>query len=152
MWIIIISILIDQITKYFACNIETPISVIPKLLSFEYVENRGAVFGIMQGSNFILAIISLIICIAIGIYIFKMKKENQKLHIAWYMILAGGLGNLIDRFVRGYVVDFIATPFIANFNIADSLVVVGVFLLLINEVIESIRNKKNKEEEKWVLI
>ena len=64
------------------------------------------------------------------------------------MILAGGLGNLIDRVFRGYVVDFIATPFIATFNIADSLVVIGVFLLLISEIIDSIRNKKVKEEEK----
>lgn len=148
MWIIIISILIDQLTKYFACNIETPISLIPNLLSFEYVENRGAVFGIMQGSNYILAIISLVICIAIGGYILKAKKESKKIHFAWYMILAGGLGNLIDRVVRGYVVDFIATPFIATFNIADSFVVIGVLLLLINEIIDSMRNKNVKEEEK----
>lgn len=144
MWILIISILIDQITKYFACGLSEPIKIIPNLLSFEYVENRGAVFGIMQGSNYILAMVSLVICIAIGIYIYKAKK----VHIAWYMILAGGLGNLIDRVVRGYVVDFIATPFIATFNIADSFVVIGVLLLLINEIIDSMRNKNVKEEEK----
>lgn len=148
MWIVIISILIDQVAKYFVCGLSEPIKIIPSLLSFEYVENRGAVFGIMQGSNYILAMVSLVICIAIGIYICKTKKENKKVHFAWYMILAGGLGNLIDRVVRGYVVDFIATPFIATFNIADSLVVIGVFLLLINEILDSMRNKKCKEDEK----
>ena len=146
MWILIISILIDQITKYFACGINESIKIIPDLISFEYVENHGAVFGIMQGSNYILAIVSLVICIAISIYIFKYKKENKTVHPAWYMILAGGLGNLIDRVIRGYVVDFISTPFIATFNIADSLVVIGVFLLLINELLEMVRNKKSKEE------
>lgn len=148
MLIIIISILIDQITKYFACGLSESIKIIPNLLSFAYVENHGAVFGIMQGSNYILAIISLAICIAIGVYIYKANKKKSKVHFAWYMILAGGLGNLIDRVIRGYVVDFIATPFIATFNIADSLVVIGVFLLLINEIIDNMRNKKVKEEEK----
>lgn len=141
MWVLIISILIDQISKYLVlCYAKETIPLIPKLLWFEYVENYGAVFGIMQGSNYILAVISAIICIAITIYILKTKKENKKVHIAWYMILAGGIGNLIDRVVRGYVVDFIATPFIATFNVADSFVVIGVLLLLLNEFLE-IKNK-----------
>ena len=133
MWLLIVSILIDQITKFCACGIKKQITIIPSLLSFEYVENRGAVFGIMQGSNTIMAGISMIICIAIICYIIKLKKENKKVPIAWYMLLSGGIGNLIDRLARGYVVDFIATPFIATFNIADSFVVIGVVILLIQE-------------------
>lgn len=145
MWFLIISVLIDQVTKFFACKIETPIIVIPNVLSFEYVENRGAVFGLMQGSTPILAVISLLICVAIVVYLQKQKKAKQKVPLAWYMILAGGFGNLIDRIFRGYVVDFIATPFIATFNIADSFVVLGVIWLLIIEIIDWYQSIKNKK-------
>ena len=147
MWILIISILIDQISKYLVCNIKETITVIPKLLSIEYIENYGAVFGVMQGSNNILALVSLSICIAIIVYILRLKKRKEKIPLTWYFILAGGIGNLIDRLVRGYVVDFIATPFIATFNIADSLVVIGVFWLLIKEVLDIIKNYKEEKNE-----
>ncbi|MBO5142532.1 MAG: signal peptidase II [Clostridia bacterium] len=94
-----------------------------------------------------MAVISLIICIAITIYIINQKKNSKKVNLAWYMILSGGIGNLIDRIVRGYVVDFIATPFIATFNIADSMVVIGVIVLIINEIIESVKEVKNKKQK-----
>lgn len=147
MWMVIISILIDQISKYLVCNIKETITVIPKLLAIEYIENYGAVFGIMQGSNSILALVSLSICIAIIVYILRLKKRKEKIPLAWYFILAGGIGNLIDRLVRGYVVDFIATPFIATFNIADSLVVIGVFLIAIREIWNMIKNSKEEKNE-----
>ena len=144
MWILIVSILIDQISKYLVCNITEPITIIPKLLSIEYIENYGAVFGIMQGSNNILALVSTCICIAIIVYILQLNKKKEKIPFTWYLILAGGIGNLIDRLVRGYVVDFIATPFIATFNIADSLVVIGVFLIVIKEIVDIIKNSKEE--------
>lgn len=148
MWLLIISILIDQLSKYFACNITEEITIIPNLLSLDFVKNYGAVFGIMQGSNYIMAVVSFIICVAITLYIINQKKNSKNVNIAWYMILSGGIGNLIDRIVRGYVVDFIATPFIATFNIADSMVVIGVVLLIFNEVRELVKENKKKENEK----
>lgn len=148
MWLLIISILIDQLSKYFACNITEEITIIPNLLSLDFVKNYGAVFGIMQGSNYIMAVVSFIICVAITLYIINQKKNGKNVNIAWYMILSGGIGNLIDRIVRGYVVDFVATPFIATFNIADSMVVIGVVLLIFNEVRELVKENKKKENEK----
>lgn len=136
MWILIISILIDQITKFFVSNLNKTIEIIPHILSFEYVKNYGAIFGIMQGSNNILICISCLVCIGLIYYLYMQRKENKKVSIAWYMILSGGIGNLIDRIFRGYVVDFIATPFIATFNVADSLVVIGVIWLLLLELKE----------------
>lgn len=145
MWLLIISILIDQLSKILVCHITDSIVLIPNLLSIEFVKNYGAIFGIMQGSNYIMAGISLIICVAIIIYIITQKKNNKKLHVAWYMILSGGIGNLIDRVIRGYVVDFIATPFIATFNIADSLVVLGAGILLIDELREILQVSKQND-------
>ena len=148
MFFLIIAVVLDQITKYLASNLKNTISVIPQLLSFEYVENRGAIFGIMQGSNEILAVISGIICIVLVSYIFFQKRATKKVPFMWYMILAGGIGNLIDRIFRGYVVDFIATPFIATFNLADAFVVLGVLEILICEIKESKNRKGN--EWKWI--
>ena len=133
MWILILGILLDQLAKLWICQMQQPVAILPGLLIFEYVENHGAVFGIMQGSNSILAVVSFIVCTVLVIFIMNQKKKQEKISIAWYMILAGGIGNLIDRIFRGYVVDFIATPFIATFNIADSLVVFGCICLLWQE-------------------
>ena len=147
MWILIISILIDQVSKYMVSGMSESLTIIPGILSFEYVQNHGAVFGIMQGSNYIMAIISAILCLIISANIIKSKRDSQNVHFAWYMILSGGIGNLIDRLFRGYVVDFIATPFIATFNIADSVVVIGVGLLILSEVVELIKEKRISSKE-----
>ena len=141
---LILGILLDQLTKLFICNIQDSIIILPQILELEYVENYGAVFGIMQGANNILAVVSLVICVVLSVYIYTKKKNNQKVEVAWYLILAGGIGNLIDRVFRGYVVDFIATPFIATFNIADSMVVIGVVYLLAKECFKWYQEKKNE--------
>ncbi len=142
MWLLIIGILIDQVTKFLMLCNKSELVIIPHLLSFHYVENRGAAFGIAQGSNFIMAGISLVICIGIILFYIQKARRGEKVFFAWQMVLAGGIGNLIDRLVRGYVIDFIKTPFIATFNVADAFVVVGVILLLIQEIRKTSRAKK----------
>lgn len=129
-------ILIDQITKFFATKLVNTKVIIKGLLNFTYVENRGAVFGFMQGSNYIMAIISAIVCIALIIYIKKLIKDGETPSIGFYMVIAGGIGNIIDRIFRGYVVDFIDTPFIATFNVADMLIVIGVFFIILSQLKE----------------
>lgn len=126
-----ILILLDQITKILVLKSKINIEVIPNLLSFNYTENRGMVFGLAQGSVYIIGVIALLLCIAIVIYIIREKSKGSKIYFPIYMILAGGIGNVIDRFCRGYVVDFIDTPFIATFNLADTFVVIGTIFLII---------------------
>lgn len=144
MWILILGILLDQLVKLWICQLQHSLTMIPNLLTLEYVENHGAVFGMMQGSNSILAIVSLVICIVLIAFIISQKKKQKKVSLAWYMVLAGGIGNLIDRLFRGYVVDFIATPFIATFNLADSFVVLGVIWLFVQEFQRWYQEKKEK--------
>jgi signal peptidase II len=132
-----------------ACNLKNTISVIPQLLSFEYVENRGAIFGIMQGSNEILAVISGIICIVLVSYIFFQKRATKKVPFMWYMILAGGIGNLIDRIFRGYVVDMLEVTFIDYpvFNVADCFVTVGAGVLMLALILDWRREAKGGPRE-----
>lgn len=140
--IVIIGIIVDQLTKILALNITTSIEIIPNFLSFSLVKNYGAAFGIAQGASGILAVISAIICIAVLIIIYYTEKKDEKAFIGLFLILSGGIGNLIDRAFRGYVVDFIDTPFIATFNIADSLIVIGCIWVILEEVFSSIFSKR----------
>ena len=142
-WIfVIIGILVDQITKFFALKITDSIEIIPGILNFTLVKNEGAAFGIAQGANYILLAISIIICLVFIGTILILTKKNERVSPCFYLMVSGAIGNIIDRMFRGFVVDFIDTPFIATFNIADSLIVIGVIWLLLEETIVSIFSKK----------
>ena len=108
--------------------------VIPKVLQFTYVENRGAAFGIFQGRRLLLVILVGVI-LAVMIYILLSGKiKNNFITLAASGIIAGGIGNLIDRMVYGYVIDFIdVTPLFSFpvFNFADCCVVVCSILILL---------------------
>ena len=136
----IILVIIDQLSKILISKGDVQITLIKNLLNITYVENRGMVFGVAQGSVYIMGGISFVVCIALIAYIVKLKKDRQKVENSIYMILAGGIGNMIDRLFRGYVIDFIDTPFIATFNLADSFVVIGVILLSITYIYREFKN------------
>ena len=126
----------DQITKYIAVTKLMPLETIPvikNVLSFTYVENFGAAFGIMQHKKIVLLVITFLIAAAFIIYTIKTKNKNKVYLISLCLILSGAVGNLIDRISRGYVVDMIQVLFIdfPVFNIADCCVVIGAVLLCI---------------------
>ena len=136
----LVFIFIDQITKALIVNFKPSFLVIPDLLSITYTKNTGAIFGIFQDSNLFMIVISSFICLCLILFLIRNWKMKSFIKNCLFMILAGGVGNLIDRIFRGFVVDFIDTPFIATFNLADSFIVVGVVLLLIKIIFE--RNKE----------
>lgn len=108
--------------------------LIPHLLQLTYVENRGAAFGILQGRIGVLSIVTLAVVIVLLILLIRGKFSKSKL-VTWCiaLIIAGGLGNLIDRLVRGFVVDYLdISPLFTFpvFNLADCCVVIGTLLLM----------------------
>lgn len=136
--ILILSLVMDQITKYLVItNLKgkESIIVIDKFLELTYVENRGAAFGILQGKSFILNGVSFVVAIYIGYLLFNNYKSFSFItNLALTLILSGAIGNLIDRFFRKFVVDFIFVRFwglydYPVFNIADMCVVIGAILL-----------------------
>lgn len=137
-YVIIAAILVaaDQITKFaikhFISDGHT-VNVINGVVNFIYVENRGAAFGIMQNTRWMLVAMTLFILIALIGYITFTKKRHPLLLSAASLIVAGGVGNLIDRVFFGYVTDFIHTVFMdfPCFNLADICVCVGGALLII---------------------
>lgn len=127
---------IDQILKVvvqanLALNDTVPF--IPGFISFTYVENTGAAFNSFDGQRwFLIGLTSLAILAMIGLLVFR-KIKNPVLIWHFAVIIAGGLGNLVDRIFRGSVIDYIELKFInfAIFNFADCMVVVGMISLLI---------------------
>lgn len=144
-----ILIIIDQVSKILVVSniYNESIKVIPNLLNFTYVENTGALFGIGKNKISIFIILNIIIIVLGIIYLIKNKDEfNFLSKISISMILSGGIGNLIDRIARGYVVDFIdVNPVIKwpMFNIADCYVVIGCILLFIGFILQE-RKEKNE--------
>ena len=126
------------------------IILIRNFIGLSYAENTGAAFSIFSDSTMFLSIVTLIIIVAGVIYLMLGKVEGKLMNVCAVLILAGGAGNLIDRFAQGYVVDYIKTLFIdfPVFNFADILVVVGVFVVCGHLIYDIIREEKQKKREK----
>lgn len=138
----------DQLSKYFIeqnLTLGQSVPVLDKILNFTYIKNEGAVFGIMQDMRWLLiSFTAIILVICIGILIKKAFKAKI-MYWAMTLVLAGGVGNLIDRIFRGYVVDFIDVQFMDFyiFNIADCCVVVGVIMIFIYFIYDTIRDYRD---------
>ena len=117
-------------------------------MDITYVENTGAAFGIGNDSTIMFIIVSVILITVITKFILSEKNQiSTYILVSLGLILAGGIGNLIDRIFRGFVVDYIDfSPLIKYpvFNFADICVVVGCMIVVIGEFNERIQNKKRR--------
>ena len=136
--IIILVIITDQITKYLALGLKKgSVSIVDKYLNLIYVENRGAAFGILQGKKFFLTFVTLIVILAMSFYLYKgYNKFSLITKIGLSLLIGGAIGNLLDRIIRNYVIDFISVTFpngydFPVFNVADICVVVGTLFIII---------------------
>ncbi|MGM9532271.1 signal peptidase II [Intestinibacter sp.] len=136
----------DQIIKAWALNdlqYKGSISVINDVFNLTYVENRGAAFGLFQNNQWAFIVVALVASI-IGLYFLHSNKISSKLgKLSVVLIIAGALGNLIDRIRLDYVVDYFDFVFIWNyvFNLADCFIVVGTFLLCVYVIISDNKQK-----------
>lgn len=120
-------------------------------LHFTYAENTGVAFGMFQNSNMLLLIATT--CILIGLIIFRKDfvTNHKSSQIGYWFVIAGALGNITDRILYRYVVDFVDLSFFpAVFNVADSAITVGAILMGWGLLLESRkeRMKKRKLEAK----
>ena len=142
----------DQVIKYFVVSDLKPIGemvLIPGVLRFTYVENDGAMMGMLGGKASIMTVVTVIILIALVAVLLSKKIKFGLVYCCFVAIIAGGIGNLIDRFRLGYVIDYIDVLFVKFyvFNFADCLVTVGAFLIIGYELYEIIREGKAKKEK-----
>lgn len=125
----------------------TQIDIIPDVLSLYYHENYGAAFGILQQKRFFLVAVTAVVLLTLVVAMLMHKVNGHLLLTSFALIVAGGLGNLIDRVIQGYVVDYIYFEPInfPIFNFADCCVVVGTGLLAIYIIF--IDGKKEKQDK-----
>lgn len=141
---IIISIIllcIDQISKLLVVNLLTKtdsITIIKNFFYLTYINNDGAAFSILVGKRVLLILIAVLVIVMLIRYIKKNNIQNKLELVSISLIIGGSLGNLMDRVVRGYVIDFLDFKiFNYNFpifNIADTFIVIGVIMQLLKEL------------------
>ena len=142
----------DQLIKYFVLTYLKPIGeklVIPSVLRFTYVENDGAMMGLFGGKAQVMMWITVVIIAALLVLLMMKKIKFGFNYCCLVAIIAGGIGNLIDRFRLGFVVDYIDVLFVKFyvFNFADCLITVGAFLIIGYQIYEIIRETKEKREK-----
>ena len=138
---------LDQAVKYWARTVLQPVGsmpFIPHLLQLRYVLNTGAAFSMLEGKQLFLTLFTGLVLAGIGGYLILDPPKKRLEYLAWVLILAGGVGNLIDRAARGAVVDLFDTLFIefAVFNVADICITVGFALLLLFYLLQELAGRK----------
>lgn len=137
----VVCLFLDQYTKYLAVlhlKNQPAIVLIDGVLELQYLENRGAAFGMLQNQKFFILFVGIIFMAVILFFLCKLPehKKYNVVHILLSVLIAGGVGNMIDRFRLDYVVDFISFVLINYpiFNVADIFVVlatIGLFILFL---------------------
>ena len=141
---------IDQLIKFLVVNQLQPIGekmLIPGFIQLHYVENDGAMMGLMQGKTTFMIIAAAAVLIILFALIFSKKIKFGFLYICLVMVVSGGIGNIIDRIFRGFVVDYIEVLFVDFyvFNFADCLVTVSAFLIIGYEIYDLFKDSKRKK-------
>jgi signal peptidase II len=143
---------LDQYTKYLIMknislgDVIYPIPAFESFFRFIHWYNTGVAFGMFQGMNEVFKVLAIIVALVIIYFYPRIPDREWPLKVAMAMQFAGALGNLIDRFVVGYVVDFISVGTFPVFNIADASITMGVVVLVIGMWIQE-RHEKALEEE-----
>ena len=158
--VIIVTVFLDQLTKYLTVLHLKPIDTYPiieDVFHFTYVENTGAAFGMMKDARWIFMITSTVAIIGILAYMIH-RTYIKKVKMPWMealslsLIVGGGIGNMIDRTVLGYVVDMIDCRFIdfAVFNVADSFVCIGAGVMILYLFVEMGKEVKAEKAARLV--
>ncbi|MCF6094758.1 signal peptidase II [Microaerobacter geothermalis] len=145
----LIVFLLDQLSKLAVVKWMTLYESIPIIDGFFYLtssRNRGAAFGILQNQRWLFIVITLIVIGAI-IYYLQHSYREKRISIALSLILGGAVGNFVDRLVTGEVVDFLDFRFFSYnypiFNLADSFIVIGAGLFILDMFLQSRRKAVN---------
>lgn len=132
----VVLVIADQVVKFLIrSNLELGESVpfIPHILNLTYYQNTGAAFSLFREHTWILALISAVVSVALVVVMVRRVFRHPVGQVILAVILAGAVGNLIDRVLFGYVTDMFQTIFInfAVFNVADCCLVCGVIAMMV---------------------
>jgi signal peptidase II len=126
-------------------TLNTGFELIPGILSFTYILNDGAAYGIFAGKQGMLITLTSVVLVGMIAYAFLMRKKISAMEkLSLGLIVGGGIGNLIGRISNGMVLDFIDIHIIPVFNVADIGITVGCFLLIITVLFIEPKFKKHE--------
>lgn len=144
---------LDQWTKIAierSLDLYERIIVIPRFFALTYVQNRGAGFSIFTGYSMWFFGILTIICVAVLLYML-IKSKDLRIQLSLCLVLAGAIGNFIDRMMLGYVRDFFSMNIFGwafpVFNVADICITVGFALIILVYLLEDIKEKKRWKQD-----
>ena len=155
LWISLVIIALDQLTKYFASAhlvLHQPVEVLP-VFNLTLMHNSGAAFSFLHDAGgwqrWFFTVLALVVSGLIIAWMRKLTRQERWLAVSYALILGGAIGNVIDRLQHGYVVDFIQvyynTSYFPTFNIADSAITVGAIMMIIDVFfLQGKRNEVNK--------
>ncbi len=140
----------DQLIKYFVdLNLKgkPAVVVIKNVLQFNYLENDGAMMGFMGGKTTVMTVLAVVCVIVMIAVVFTGIIKDPIDYCCTLLMIAGGLGNIVDRIFRGYVIDYIEVLFVDFyiFNFADCLITVAAFVLIFYQIYLIYRDTKNKK-------
>ncbi|MBQ3099377.1 MAG: signal peptidase II [Clostridia bacterium] len=142
-------VILDQLSKLWivgSFELGESREVLSGILNWTYIQNKGAALGMLSEHRWIFMILSAVLIAAILLFIVFSKDITRPLVVVLAMILGGGIGNMIDRFAYGYVIDFIDVKFLPFwkwiFNVADIFVTVGAVLLAAVYILTELKRKK----------
>ena len=157
LWLTLLFLIIDQVTKYWvtsSMDLNQTINILP-FFNITYVHNLGAAFSFLadQGGwqRWFFTAIAAIASVVFTVWLAKTPKDQPLLAIALACMLSGALGNLIDRVLFGYVIDFL--DFYINsykwpvFNVADSIIFVGAALMIFDSFAQDKKNKLTNQKK-----
>lgn len=129
-WIAALVLAADILSKQAAQRLTEAVTLVPGVVGLRYAENTGMAFSLLSGRPWLLGGISLL-CMVIGFLVLRRYRLGRPAAIAAMLMLGGALGNLLERLLRGYVIDMIELLFVrfAIFNLADTALTVGCVLM-----------------------
>lgn len=150
---IVLMVIIDQLSKYLIVQnmyLGESVTVIPGLLNFTYSHNDGMALGIGSESfKWVFIGVTIVVCGILIYFMFRPEFKNKLYFASVALIVGGGIGNLIDRVLNGYVVDFLALSFFPPIcNFADYCVTAGTVCLIVYIIFYYGKNKTEASEVK----
>lgn len=133
--LVLVLVVIDQLVKHWvvaSVALNTAHPLLPHVLALTNLRNNGAAWSILEGQQWFFSLVT-VVALAVILYLFYRWRHNPRLLLPLSFVLAGAVGNFIDRIQHGYVVDMFETLFVnfPVFNVADCCLTIGVVWLVI---------------------
>jgi signal peptidase II len=152
LWVVLALVVLDQVTKALLVRglaLHESITVVPGLLNLTHVRNTGAAFGMFNAVDFpykpvVITVLALAALAAIVTFAGRLASESLLARVGFTLVVAGAIGNLIDRATQGYVVDFVDVYWRGwhfwAFNVADSAITVGAAAIILDLLLSGRRH------------